>query len=112
MSKNIYRINLLNEKSRRDGILLTAGFNPWTRSAAYPLQSPEGTTFCRDKVSSLRDLRSRSLCSLRRLKPTVNKVSSLRDFDGYAVPQVRRLKSTVNNMCHCVTLFLMTIFCQ
>ena len=73
------------EKSRRDGIILTVDFNLRTGNAvetwrAASLQSPEGRTLWRDKVSSLRDLLRRWLFSFRRLKPTVNQVLSLRDF--------------------------------
>ena len=93
MSKNIYRINLLNEKSRRDGILLTAGFNLRAKNGvetwrAASLPSPEGTTFCRDKVSSLRDFDGYTGSQVRRLKSTVNNMSSLRDliFDDDIFP--------------------------
>ena len=76
------------EKSRRDGILLTVGFNLRTRIALRSHTSPAGTTQWRDKVSSLRDFDSNLYCLIRRLngealnevKSTVNKVLSLRDI--------------------------------
>ena len=95
MSKNIYRINLLNEKSRRDGILLTVGFNLRAKNAvetrrAASLPSPAGTTLWIDKVSSLRDFGSRLTRLLRRLKPPVNKVPSLRNFPILIFMEVKK----------------------
>ena len=54
---------MIRWKSRRDGILLTVGFNLRTRD-----------------MSSLQDFGVKLFRLIRRLKPTVNKVSSLRDF--------------------------------
>jgi len=73
-----FGIQTIRGKSRRDGILLTVGFNlRRTRSTLHSPLSPAGTTLWRDKVSSLQDFRNILSCPLRRLKPTV---SSLRDF--------------------------------
>ena len=111
-------------KSRRDGILLTAGFSLRTASPPTPAV-PQGrrlklTIFdCCDrlvtqakargfKVSSLRDCPYGALSvSVRRLKPPVNKVSSLRDFGmrhrttlrgqrGFPVP-VRKIDPLTNH---------------
>jgi len=70
------------KKSRRDGILLTVGFNLRTRDTIHSLQSPAGTAQWSVKVSSLRDFADRVTFHLRRLKSTVNKVTSLRDFSS------------------------------
>ena len=48
------------EQSRRDGILLTVGFNLRTRYTGHSSHNPAGTTLRKDKVSSLRDLLSNS----------------------------------------------------
>jgi len=69
-------------KSRRDDLLLTDGFNRRMSGNVRPLQSPEGTAFCRAaQGTSLRDFGVVCRASLvRRLKPTVNKGSSFQDF--------------------------------
>ena len=77
-----------SSKSRRDGTLLTVGFNLRIGNTLYALQSPAGTiqilsqpSTSRDRVvSSLRDLNDGLFCMFRRLKPTVNRVPSLRDL--------------------------------
>jgi len=71
-----------NNKSRRDGILLTVDFNLRTGSAPLSPQSPAGTTLRIDNMPSLRDLLRRWASYIRRLKPTVNKMPSLRDFSS------------------------------
>ena len=83
-------IRINKQKSRRDGILLTADFNLRNVKTLHvtSLQSPAGTTLLPPHwgrvgvglVSSLRDCWVSVSCwLLRRLKPTVNKVLSLRD---------------------------------
>ena len=85
-------------KSRRDGILLTDGFNRRKRSNARTLQSPEGTILCAYlKCRPFGTMMPCALFVVRRLKSTVNKVPSLRDFGAVRiVPLVRKLKPTVN----------------
>ena len=67
-------------KSRRDGTLLTVGFNPRSEHNDRLLKSR------RDDILSLHSIvpaglweAASILCPVRRLKPTVNKVLSLRD---------------------------------
>jgi len=77
-------------QSRRDGTLLTVGFN-LRRLYASRSEVPQGRHSYCAKVSSLRDLGA-VLCRLnRRLKSTVNKGLSLRDrllsgVDKYSRP--------------------------
>ena len=110
-------------KSRRDGILLTAGFNLRTRNAAHTTQSPVGTTqliieneelkmendfqfsifnFQFPVVSSLRDLVQNCLLCFRRLKPTVNRMLSLRDLRGNVFSETNsdmvRLRNMIYNL--------------
>ena len=67
-------------KSRRDDILLTAGFNPWKQDIHLRGKSRSDDTF----ISSMcRPCGTWDKCAavfVRRLKPTVNQMSSLRDF--------------------------------
>ena len=71
------------DKSRRDGALLTVGFNLRTRNTLYAHQSPAGTALWNgDFVSSLRDFGGRVFSLIRRLKPPVNNMSSLRDISS------------------------------
>jgi hypothetical protein len=77
-------------QSRRDGTLLTVGFNLRTGSATAPPQVPQGRPFVLfpcfggwvglDCVVPAGLVETWRAASYRRLKPTVNKVSSLRDF--------------------------------
>ena len=97
--KIINSVRKREEQSRRDGILLTVGFNLWMKKSSYP-QSPAGTILCGYKVSSLRDLDSGLFCAFRRLKSTVNKGLSLRDIYRsnpvinclFFIPQIVNLK--------------------
>ena len=80
MSKNIYRFNLLDEKSRSDSILLTRGFNLRSRRNDHLTKVLQGLYFISKKCRPLRDFDGYAVSQVRRLKSTVNKMSSLRDF--------------------------------
>ena len=87
VSKDIFRLHS-SSKSRRDGILLTVGFNLRMRNTNQHLGSPAWDDTCiiftrDDNVSSHAGLVCVCAASVvRRLKSTVNKVPSLRDFHG------------------------------
>ena len=67
-------------KSRRDGTLLTVGFNLRKRSNVWAMKSPEGTIFTYPKSVVPAGLCVECVARpVRRLKSTVNKVPSLRD---------------------------------
>jgi len=76
-----------NEKSRRDGTLLTVEFILRTIGAMNSLLVPKGRHIKVRLVSSLRDFGGMLFHQLRRLKPTVNRVSSLRDY----LPQLNKI---------------------
>jgi len=68
-------------KSRRDGTLLTVGFNLRKLDDIRTLPSPAGTTHIkRTKCRPCGTWHARMVFPVRRLKSTVNKVLSLRDI--------------------------------
>ena len=67
-----FGVQAMREKSRRDGIFLTVGFNLRPKNDIHSSQSPIGTTLWIDNMPSLRDLLRRWALCFRRLKPTVN----------------------------------------
>jgi hypothetical protein len=67
-------------QSRRDGTLLTVGFNLRKMGNTCALQSPAGTTYCACKCRPYGTWDAFVVLLVRRLKSTVNKISSLRDF--------------------------------
>ena len=84
-------------KSRRDGTLLTVGFNLRSRMTVRLSPSPAGTALCTcDICRPCGTWRSCAVIPNRRLKPTVNKMSSLRDFAApslWEYPQYSTLDS-------------------
>ena len=77
--ESIKSSEMIKEKSRRDGTLLTVDFNLRLMDATHS-EVPQGRYFRAIIVSSLRDFGVTLLCAFRRLKPTVNKMLSLRDI--------------------------------
>ena len=84
-------------QSRRDDILLTAGFNLWIRNAICFPQSPEGTTYHNaglqpcgadrttlwyDNIQSRRDCIEGVRCLVHRAKALRWDIPSLWDFDA------------------------------
>jgi hypothetical protein len=68
-------------KSRRDGTLLTVGFNLRKLNGVHVLQSPAGTTYITDtKCHPCGTWGAFTSFLVRRLKSTVNKVLSLWDI--------------------------------
>ena len=92
-------------KSRRDGALLTVGFNLRIEYALHTIQSPAGTTQTLSQPSMVETDNYPSLHLndglfrvFRRLKPTVNRVPSLRDLQSNMLSDTNFEIDRLNNI--------------